>query len=113
MRRVRIPRCVARALLAAWAALAGLACEGGSSLWDPAVSSADPPIIVTYLVDTLRADALGAYGNASAHTPAVDALAVPLILMGLGSYGLVQPTTLQPVYLHSARTGELEPAAPR
>jgi hypothetical protein len=75
MRRVRIPRSVTRALLAACAALVGLACDDGSSLWDPAASSADPPNIVIYLVDTLRADAVGAYGNASAHTPAVDALA--------------------------------------
>ncbi len=33
------------------------------------------PNVLVYVVDTLRADALGSYGNAEAHTPHFDALA--------------------------------------
>jgi len=34
-----------------------------------------PPNVLVYVVDTLRADAVGCYGNASVHTPAIDRLA--------------------------------------
>lgn len=52
----------------------GLACLLGWVLWERGRAS-PPPHIVLYLVDTLRADALGAYGNSQVHTPSFDKVA--------------------------------------
>ncbi|HJS74690.1 MAG TPA: sulfatase [Vicinamibacteria bacterium] len=41
----------------------------------PAASETRPPNILLFLVDTLRADALGAYGNEIVETPAIDRFA--------------------------------------
>ena len=35
----------------------------------------NPPNILLYIIDTLRPDSLGAYGNVQVETPAIDALA--------------------------------------
>jgi arylsulfatase A-like enzyme/cytochrome c-type biogenesis protein CcmH/NrfG len=43
---------------------------------DAARPATSPRTIVLVTIDTLRADHLGAYGYAAAHTPAIDALAV-------------------------------------
>ena len=51
--------------------LAGVALLAGCSR-SPA---APPPNVVVYVVDTLRADALGAYGNRTVATPAIDRFA--------------------------------------
>src|SRR5262245_19203375 len=68
LRRVRV------AAVALLGVLSG--CSGGD---DPAVavapSSGPHPDILIYLVDTLRADALGTYGATTDDSPAIDALA--------------------------------------
>jgi hypothetical protein len=39
------------------------------------VPPAQPPSVLLITIDTLRADRVGAYGDATAHTPVLDALA--------------------------------------
>ncbi len=48
---------------------------GGSSVAGRRPTSADGPNLVLVIVDTLRADRLGAYGSTSPATPGIDALA--------------------------------------
>jgi hypothetical protein len=58
--------------------LAGSACHPESETPSPPSSqqpAPSPPNVLLYIVDTLRADALGAYGNSSIETPRLDALA--------------------------------------
>lgn len=54
-------------------ALAPLASTLGCS--EAAKPAPAQPNVVLYIVDTLRADAIGSYGNAQASTPSIDALA--------------------------------------
>lgn len=69
-----------RGLGSAWAALstclALLGCQKGPAA-PPAQPAANPPAhhVVVYLIDTLRADRLGAYGYDRAATPNIDRLA--------------------------------------
>ncbi|MGQ0721584.1 MAG: sulfatase [Candidatus Eiseniibacteriota bacterium] len=56
-------------------ALAALVLLGGIALWVLRGPSAPPTTIVVVLIDTLRQDALGAYGEPRGASPCLDALA--------------------------------------
>ena len=56
-------------------ALAVLACGEAPSTAPPSATAGQRTNIVLVIVDTLRADALGAYGHAEATSPEIDALA--------------------------------------
>jgi arylsulfatase A-like enzyme len=56
-------------------ALAALALLGGIALWVLRGPSATPATVVVVLIDTLRQDALGAYGEPRGASPCLDALA--------------------------------------
>ncbi len=63
--------CLALALLAGVV----LACDAPTQYSKSESESEPKPNILLYVVDTLRADGLGVYGNTSANTPRFDALA--------------------------------------
>jgi arylsulfatase A-like enzyme/Tfp pilus assembly protein PilF len=72
--RTTMPRMGGRLLsFAAIVAVAGCASGGCRRAGTPARDPSQNVLLIT--IDTLRADALGAYGNASASTPAIDRLA--------------------------------------
>jgi len=66
-----------RALLLAAALAGAIACgESDSVLSNPAPAELKPrPNVLLYIVDTLRADSLGCYGNDETATPQIDAFA--------------------------------------
>ena len=66
-----------RAAVAALLLLVAGACERDAP---PPAGPSAPPNILVYVVDTLRADALPAYGNTVVETPTIDALAADGVL---------------------------------
>ena len=66
---------VARRILAGMALICVAACTGPS-----APDDGDRPDIVFVLIDTLRADALGAYGNTRGPSPTIDAIGAEGVL---------------------------------
>ena len=75
--RRRPARSLGAALLSAAATLllAGCSHEEPAAIERPAAAPAPLPDVVFYLVDTLRTDALGAYGSERGDSPALDAFA--------------------------------------
>src|SRR5262245_8335297 len=90
-------------LRAAVVAVAFVLLSCGSSPTDAKPSS--PPILALITIDTLRADHLGCYGNATARTPTLDALARDGVLFTTAR--TVAPVTL-PAHA-SLMTGQYPP----
>src|SRR5262245_25797743 len=83
-----------------------IGCSGSDSGSSSPTGSHDaPPILALITIDTLRADHLGCYGNATARTPTLDALARDGVLFTTAR--TVAPVTL-PAHA-SLMTGQYPP----
>ena len=89
-------------LFALLMSIANLHC--GQSTRDPGPTSPDANVLL-YVVDTLRADAVGAYGGENARTPAVDRLALEGVLFERA----YSPTSWTRPAMASLLTGTLPP----
>lgn len=88
------------------ALLLGLLAAAGCARGGPPAASAAPRSVLLVTVDTLRADRVGAYGDAAARTPAMDALAAQGILFERA----YTPAPITLVAHTSLMTGLLPPA---